>query len=79
MLAENAAWKTTAGPKSSIGECRARLHDQKYGMRLTRSSRLHAVGFRRFAEKMESRRCLNSYAGSAKSNPFSLGRMIGAC
>ena len=62
-----------------LGECRARLHDQKYGMRPTRSGRSHAAGSRRFAEKAESRRCLNSYAGSAKSNPFSSGRRIGTC
>ena len=61
------------------GECRARLHDQKYGMRPTRSGRSHSAGFRRFAEKAESRRCLNSYAGSAKSDPSSPGRRIGAC
>ena len=75
----NAASKTAAGPKSPIGECPARLHDQKYGMRPSRSSRSHAAGSRRFAETAESRRCLNSYAGRAKSNPFSSGRRIGAC
>ena len=78
LLAAGCRFENNLGPEIiNWGNAARSCMTKKYGMRPTRL--IACKWIPSFAAKTESQRYLNSYAGSAKSNPSSPGRRIGAC